>query len=381
MRLAFILGQTPDLSIAEIVSVWPTAVIFRVRHDVLLMEVDELDPKQALSRLGGTVKIVQLIEQLPASDHDTISSAVVTFLSHYQHPEFAVAEIGRDHLPVIEAAAIKDALKTKNVASRYRSGSRKGLSAAVLVHDKVVEVVVLQTESGENWLGYTAAVQEIDDWSLRDRGKPYADRKKGMLPPKVARMLLNIGLGDADPSKQVVYDPFCGTGTVLLEAAVLKSRVIGSDQDAQAVQGTKTNIEWLLDTYQLSPNLLADVFVKDVTSLNRSDFTTLPTIIVTEPFLGRQTPPPTFVPQMMRGLEKLYVGAFKRWSSVLPNGGKVVIVFPAVTVGHMTYSMQGLIDKLITLGYTTDLGPITYQRPGAIVARQVYRFTKQPNHV
>lgn len=61
----------------------------------------------------------------------------------------------------------------------------------------------------------------------------------GVMMPRMARTLVNIACvrqGD------VVLDPFCGTGGILIEANLLGSRVIGSDFDPLMISGCRQNI-------------------------------------------------------------------------------------------------------------------------------------------
>ncbi len=60
------------------------------------------------------------------------------------------------------------------------------------------------------------------------------------LEPVWARALLNLL---ALPQGSSVYDPFCGTGGLLIEAGLLGYEVIGSDIDSAMVEGTKQNLE------------------------------------------------------------------------------------------------------------------------------------------
>jgi putative N6-adenine-specific DNA methylase/tRNA (guanine6-N2)-methyltransferase len=48
---------------------------------------------------------------------------------------------------------------------------------------------------------------------------------------------------DGEPRGPTVLDPFCGSGTILIEAASLRSdiRCLGADRDPEAVAGTRDN--------------------------------------------------------------------------------------------------------------------------------------------
>lgn len=118
-------------------------------------------------------------------------------------------------------------------------------------------------------LGTLIGLSNPEEWSKRDYGKPAGDRFSGMVPPKLARMMVNIALRQAGktaskqdskyesdpnqkanmltslPAYQLVFDPFCGSGNILMEAMLLGSDVIGSDISEKAVRDTRANLEWL----------------------------------------------------------------------------------------------------------------------------------------
>ena len=103
-------------------------------------------------------------------------------------------------------------------------------------------------------------------------------------------------------------------------------------------------------------------------------------LLITEPFLGKPKPNPAKVPFILKGLEKLYRGAFRHWSKILKDGATVVIVIPSIVVQDKKgktriYTLEKLIDSLASLGYTTSSEPIEYFREQAIVRRNIYTFT------
>jgi tRNA (guanine10-N2)-dimethyltransferase len=186
-------------------------------------------------------------------------------------------------------------------------------------------------------LSHLIAVQNIDDWTKRDRAKPYFNRKKGMLPPKVARMLVNIAgstwLRENEQrtlTEAKLFDPFCGTGTVLIEGLAVGCQVYGADLDEQAVWGTRENLQWFCDEYQVkSQDFAKQIFLADVGQLDLEKLGGQKVdLLVTEPFLGRQTPREEELANIFKGLEKLYLGAFNNFSNILNPGAKIAIFFP-----------------------------------------------------
>ncbi len=82
-------------------------------------------------------------------------------------------------------------------------------------------------------------------WS-RPIGKRQADlaSRPGALRPTVAAALVRLAIGAAAPAaaSRGVYDPFCGTGTVVAEAAHLGLPVFASDIDERAVELTRQRL-------------------------------------------------------------------------------------------------------------------------------------------
>lgn len=63
----------------------------------------------------------------------------------------------------------------------------------------------------------------------------------GSMSPKLARCMVNLtGVKEGE----VVLDPFCGTGGILIEAGIMGMRVVGSDIDERMVDGTIKNLEY-----------------------------------------------------------------------------------------------------------------------------------------
>jgi tRNA G10 N-methylase Trm11 len=377
----FLLGRTPQLSIQEISALLPSPPSIILESKVVSSDFTE--DSEAISFfdfLGGSVKLMKLEGQFTDLSEDSLLDHAVAYLAQSNRPTFATAEFGRENIPRLETTTIKKKLKERGISSRFMESPREGLSAAVLIHQKnIIELNIIQN-GNVTYFAQTLASQDIDDWTVRDRVKPYADRKKGMLPPKVARIMVNLAVGHLqkqNPQQEQtcrIYDPFCGSGTVLLEAAMRGCNVLGSDLDQKAVQGTQANVEWFKKIYNKS-ELQSHVFKADVASVKPQQLDGEVQAIVTEPFLGKPTPEPTELPNIFKGVEKMYIGAFKLWSRLLKNGSRVVIVFPYAQHRKHIFSLEGMIDKLSEFGYTPISEPVFYHRPQAVIQRQIWTFT------
>ena len=129
--------------------------------------------------------------------------------------------------------------------------------------------------------------------------------------PKFARAMVNLA---RVPLGGVVLDPFCGTGGMLMEAAMLGYLPWGTDYDPRMVEGSHQNLS--------SMGLEAQLDVTDVAdAMDARDLT--PAAIVTDPPYGRSTSVHGRDPEGV--LEKLYSMA----SDALPEGGRLVVCLPS----------------------------------------------------
>lgn len=373
----FILGRKSELCYAELSAVldarYPKCSYQRVHESVVLVtshEDEDLTPLQQI--LGGVLKIARLTEIIQAVPteklEEIVAKTLVSILEKGQTKvTFGIGEYGRESLDSISQAQIKKHLKNLGIVSRFVDGVRSGLSASVLLHQDTEEILIVKNKD-VIYLSYICTVQNIDDWTRRDRQKPGVNRKRGMLPPKVARQMVNL----ASPSmkRERILDPFCGTGTVLLESLMLGKIAIGSDIRQDAVVQTRQNLEWFKLAY---PGDYEDLTVlSDATTLNVDQLQGKVDAIVAEGFLGPLTPQQKELDNIFKGLEKLYIGALKNWSKILLPGGRVCLALPKIEIGKTTYSLKSLIDRSGVYGYNISLAPLIYDRPDSIVKREIF---------
>ncbi|QLH74507.1 MAG: methyltransferase domain-containing protein [Methanomassiliicoccales archaeon] len=130
------------------------------------------------------------------------------------------------------------------------------------------------------------------------------------LHPRYARALINLtGLKKGE----AVLDPFCGTGGILIEAAIMGLRTYGSDISEEMIEGARRNIEHF--------GLRADrLEVIDVGSVH--DVFGEVDGIVTDPPYGRATS------TNKEGLVSLYSRALVSMKNATRPGGGLGVVFP-----------------------------------------------------
>lgn len=206
-------------------------------------------------------------------------------------------------------------------------------------------------------------------WYKRDRERPFADSHKGMLPPKVARIMINLALGKKDPRGLTLLDPFCGTGTILMEGHVLGLGLIGSDLDKDQLDGADQNLMWL--------GAKSKLFSSDATAISTQLGESSVDLIVTEPLMGRPGTREDRLPDLAKGLSKLYLGCLKDWFKVLRPGGTICMIFPVFHYHGQDYKTSVAIDSEKLLNYNIGLRGVMYSRPDAKVRREIVLLTKK----
>ena len=131
------------------------------------------------------------------------------------------------------------------------------------------------------------------------------------LKPKLARVIINLARAEKGKS---LLDPFCGTGSVLIEAAVLGCRPIGVDIDAQMIEGSKKNLKF----YGLRSTLLHG----NATILTRHFKPNSIDAIATDPPYGRSTKIGA------KNITTLYRDFFSSAHKVLKHNKYLVALYP-----------------------------------------------------
>jgi len=401
----FVLGRTGDLSKAEIEAVLSRMQInyqtaFSSAETLHLKFQQELDVTKLMLMLGGTIKIASVINKL--SNQEDICNQVSQFIQNSikdkdKHDKITFGLSGDSFISAKIINNLSNSIKSKLQENGFivrfiLPSSGTSLSSVVVRKQKLLEFIII-SENKEFIIAKTLIVQDFDDWGKRDFQRPAPDPHQGMLPPKVARMMVNIANSkfafrqetcsmQAIPnSKITLLDPFCGTGTILAEAMMLGLNVIGSDQSQEAITKTKKNLEWLSKEYQIS-NIKYQIFRSDATHISEKLAPESVNAIVTEPYLGPIVEAHNIkhitqnIKNIILGLEKLYIGCLRDWHKVIKPDGLIVIIFPYFNIDNREFSVKKPLDIRENLGYTLVSGPYKYSRPQAVVKRNIYILKK-----
>lgn len=164
--------------------------------------------------------------------------------------------------------------------------------------------------------------------SFRQRGThrpiPHPDIA---LSPRLARTLVN--LAGTRPG-QTLLDPFCGSGTILIEAQSKSLRCLGLDSRASRVQEARENLKW---SSSGGGGGRYDVRKGDARDLSRFLRGTKVDAIVTEPLLlpRLEARPRTQTARAMVGeAASVYNDALSAMADSIQPEGRIVVVVPLV---------------------------------------------------
>jgi tRNA G10 N-methylase Trm11 len=365
-----ILGTTPNLSILEL-----QTVLTRLDGHQNVVSISpqiarfdsSTDPAVIMSQLGGTVKIAAPVASAPSLPELIELVAKSELFTQKAFAVSASAEI--DDLKSL-ASSLKQAVQARGHRFRFRLLSSLQESSGITT--RYEEISFVKTDSHYLCL-HTLTVQSLQKWTNKDFGRPKSDPHSGMLPPKVARMMVNCALPQPLSPEIVVYDPFCGTGTILNEALDLGVSVIGSDIDSKAVAFATHNTAWLKDSYQVPGS--SKLFVSDVLEVTPKQVQA--DAIVFEGYLGPPNIKPEKIANYHKGLKKFYIGVIKHLAQLQKPGQRLVMAIPEYHSFGQVKSFHDLIDSSEKYGYTQVAKAITYGRAHATVKRTISVLQKQ----
>lgn len=254
---------------------------------------------------------------------------------------FVIDKVERDHAVISgewvqlkEAAFVRKVSKILSSASTYenlpipelpdgkfyvRLDDRAGC------HDATLEPVMGEMLGGKGRVSFNnpdfvIRVYHYTEWYLckeifDGNRKEFENRRAPMRPffspvsihPRHARFMVNVsGTVNGD----TIFDPFCGTGGILLEAGIIGRKVAGNDWSLQMATGARLNLKYF------------GIRDFEVTS---EDFTSMAIgrlydAIITDLPYGKNSR------LSQKNLSRLYGDSFRKCHEILRPSGKCVIV-------------------------------------------------------
>ncbi len=379
MKYLAVLGRQPEISIAEL---------------------EATDFCTDIERLGGTIKLAEKFEERPIEYLQKLPEGKITI---------GVSDYSKG---ASRKTATMEALKLKKILVRHGRSVRvvenkdAVLSTATSLHnglsgknERKAELIKVDDE----WYR-VIGVQDIEAYAKRDQARPARDAKVGMLPPKLAQILINL-CGVLAPGATVL-DPFCGTGVVLQEALLMGYRAYGTDISERMIEYSEKNLKWLLKFENVhsrvaSPRPVAtgearlcsdgrapQSLESNIFQISQGDATSFTwqqpiDAVACEGYLGK---PMSAVPSEMKLKEQkaecgvIMLGFLKNLVGQVKANTPVVVAMPAWLRENGVYSRLEILDEIESLGYNVNNKSregLIYARAGQIVARDIIILRKK----
>ncbi|MDB5183484.1 MAG: hypothetical protein JWO07_165 [Candidatus Saccharibacteria bacterium] len=411
------LGRQPALGMAELERTFGDVTWFT--DSAACVMADSFD----VTRLGGTLKAGVVTGEL-SGDWRRASEHIVKYYSNKWGNFEGKLTLGisaygfkvqtRDIQKT--GVILKQRLRAKKVSMRLIPNVDAAHNTATSHHNKLglapnkVELLIVRNKSGKVIIAESVGAQNITALAARDQGRPKRDAFVGMLPPKLAQTMVNLALsasgsrnlspaelppstapavtseaGETVPktgnhSDITILDPFCGTGVILQEAALLGYNVYGTDLADKMVDYSKVNMDWLSTKYNTSRTYKIEVGdAMDTKWQQPID------AVVCEGYLGQpfSAPPSPAKLTEVRGNCDHIMGKFlTNIGAQLKSGTPLCVAIPAWRSTDGSFTHLPLVDNLAKLGYkqielkNVRTAELLYYREDQVVARELLILEK-----
>ena len=394
MKYVAIAGRQPLISLAEIQALYDKSARL-VGKKLVFFNIDEDDEENIspdIDRLGGSLKLGRFF----GTDFSKLAKFLAT-----AHPEgkitLGISDFSKQKksgLAKQKSMELKRNLAKMGRSVRVITSNEPEISSATAHHNQLgekagcFEIFLIDRE-----IYLSLGTQNITAYTERDQARPARDAKVGMLPPKLAQILINL-CGKL-PEGARVLDPFCGTGVVLQEAAIMGYVPYGTDLNERMVEYSKKNLSWLFnERNQKRFKLLSSLIQKKDQILNAisvgdaTSFTWEGEIdaVAFEGYLGTpMSKPPVDIKFKTEKAKcrEIAIGFLKNITPQIKSGTPVVMALPAWLRENGKYAGLNILDEIQEMGYNfekfQDLSQsdLLYYREGQIVAREIIVIRKR----
>ncbi|MEX0748477.1 MAG: hypothetical protein WD467_00815 [Candidatus Saccharimonadales bacterium] len=371
-----ITGSNPELSLAELERIYTRVT---PQNNASVCFDGEIWP-----HLGGTSKIGEIITTLDTVDLSKVMSYLEAELPDTLGLNTTKFDIGlsfygkrvRNYRSLV--FTLKKQWRQRGLKPRFILGKQQDLSSAQVIHNRLTAAdsheIIISAGAETTIIARTVWVQDIERYTLRDMERPRRDLEVGMLPPKLAQIMINLAGG------HYVYDSFCGSGVVLQEALLMGKRAGGSDLASVMVENARVNLDWLSDRFNTpAPEVLSVADARTLTLPEGVD------TIVTEGYLGpgqHGSATREDLVELAESSSQLMTVTLKNLQPQLPSGATLCIALPAWAYRNEVI-LPPLIDTVEKLGYnrirlnSVSTNQLLYLRDSQYVGRQLILLEKK----
>ncbi len=394
MQSLFLLGRQPELGAAELESLFGADVLHPIPGGAVLADIEPGDVPFA--RLGGAIRHCKVLTTLPTTEWKEIERYLTKTT-----PEHAAYINGKLTLGIsvyglgvsgkhIERTCLtlKKLIRAEGIPVRIVMGKSHELSTPQVIHNNLTSdngwELVLYRNGHETILAQTVHIQDIESYSARDQARPRRDARVGMLPPKLAQMIINLAVGKLETQNselRTILDPFCGTGVILQEASLMGYQVYGSDLEPRMIEYSTENLRWLDGTFGITTDSTLEVGDAIKHGWQHADYIHT---VACEGYLGTafsQVPADKYLRESIETCDRIMTGTLQNLHRQLKNGTRLCIGMPAWFISGRAKHLPCL-QNLSQLGYTrvafshVRTHDLIYHREDQIVGRELVVLIK-----
>lgn len=404
-QCVLVLGRQPALGRAEVESLFGVNKITRLGPQAVVIDMPPTEVP--FNRLGGSTRLAKLLTYLPYTDWNQIEQYIATELPKHTCclPEGKV-KIGfsvyglRVNVRRLNASGLtfKKAVREGGRSVRVVPNKELELNTAQVLHNQLtgptgMELLLIR-DGDRTALAQTVQVQDIEAYAARDQARPARDARVGMLPPKLAQIIVNCAVADANwLYGPVILDPFCGTGVVLQEAILMGFDVYGTDIEPRMIDYTDKNLMWLLDFPTMPTSrpksTLNDknwrYFNREIGDATSHRWSPMGDFIACETYLGRpfsSEPKPEVLREVMQDVDTIHRKFLQNVARQTKPGFRMCIAVPAWFTKSGIKHLK-VLENLDDLGYTrmsfvhADTRDLIYHRENQVVGRELVTLIRK----
>ncbi len=361
-KYIFILGRDPELSQKELLAYLDARKklyeILEISDIAMILQIEHAKPSEMIKDLAGTQKIAQIIESF-----DNL------YMGTKNKVRYAISRYGEkdDNLKdELKAYFKKEGIKSTIKKSHHQEQDYLNPSEA----QNIIEIIQYKGN-----VANVVAVFNPKDYKFRDTKRP-AQRHLHTISIRLAKILINLsGAKQGD----TILDPFCGIGTLLQEALIMKIDAIGGDNEKSCIDASKSNLDWIQKHYQ-SPASYRLVHT-DARKINQ--FIQKVDCVATEPYLGpfiKNYPTEPQAKRIARELLPLYQETIQNLRKITKKN----IVF--ITPRFRTTAKKEVPVNLAPFLEKNRIhfeGPFLYSSPTSKMLREIWiiKMTPKPLYI
>lgn len=358
-------------------------------NNIATVKTDSFD----IQKLGSIMKAGIITLEINSTDWREVSQKVIKHYSSKWSDFGGKITLGisvyenKIHPRDIQKIGItlKQSLKKSGTSLRIIPNNEQVLNTATSHHNKLglsankVELLIVRA-NGKFYVAESTGAQNITAYARRDQERPRRDAFVGMLPPKLAQIMVNLACGQKIAQDSVILDPFCGTGVVLQEALMAGYRAYGTDLADKMIDYSQENLDWLSARYHFDGKY--QVHQGDAMNTRWQEPIHA---VACESYLGQPfsaPPSPAKLQEVKENCNHIITEFLKNLGDQIEPGTPLCIAIPAWRDKNGDFTRLPLTNTIARLGYRphefVHIGQdkLLYYREDQIVARELVVLTK-----